>query len=99
MHLNRYYYFENGISWLFFFKGDHLLVIGGYRDINDSRQYLYDVEFLALDANDDECNMPELDDPIHDHASIVSSKGVITCGGTNGRNLDFLKKCVIQNNC
>ena len=60
------------------FKGDHLLVIGGLR-ANVNR--LSDIELLTFDENDNECSVPDLDETVEGHASVASSRGVITCGG------------------
>ena len=96
--VNRYYHFDSSISCLFFFKGDHLLVIGG-RYYDENRQTwlaVSDVELLTFDENDGDCSMPVLDEAVYNHASVTSSKGVITCGGY--KNGDHLSKCVIQYN-
>ena len=80
------------------FTDDHLLVIGGYYyhygDVGIT--VISDVESLIFDVNDDECNMPDLNEKVYRHASVTSSRGVITCGGILAKNRGKTSKCVIQ---
>ena len=76
----------------FIFKGDHLLVIGGQTDPGTHTR-LSDIELLTFDENYNECNVPDLDEPVCNHASVTSSRGVITCGGL--RNVTSSSKCAI----
>jgi len=81
-------------------SGDHLLIIGGLDYFSSGippSEILSDVKVLTFDANDDECKMPDLDEAVYHHASVVSSRGVITCGGTK-KHAEKLSKCIIQHN-
>ena len=75
---------------MFFFKGDHILVIGGYHDGRIS-----DTELISFNSNDDECDPPDLDYVVSDHGTVTSSKGLITCGGVN-ENREYISKCSTQ---
>ena len=67
-----------------------MLVIGGY-----SKGFLSDVELLNFDSNDDECNPSNLGYAVSDHATVLSSRGLITCGGRDGY-WRLLSICSIQ---
>ena len=71
-----------------YFTGDHLLVIGG-----DDGRILSEVEMINLGAQDKVCQPLQLEYPVRDHSSVVTSRGVITCGGWNGT---YLKTCTLQ---
>ena len=73
------------------FKADNLLIIGG-RD--GFRSESSDVELIDIEAEDEKCSPLDLDHPIQSHSSVVSSLGVITCGGrSNGTRLN---RCILQ---
>ena len=89
----------------FFFKGDNLLVIGGTIGVFDigtffnNRSTTADVELLNSKSNDDNSYQPSFDYAIHDHATVTSSRGVITCGGSTKYQYSknyHTSKCVIQ---
>ena len=74
----------------YFSKGDHLLVLGGYNGTSP----ISNVESITFDSNDDDCVPAYQVDALYHHATITSSKGVVSCGGwdRNGRTT----KCSIQ---
>ena len=75
-------------SYYYNFTEDHLLVIGGY-----GGRYLSEVEMISLGTQDKVCQPLKLDYPVYGHSSVVTSRGVITCGGWNGTRL---KTCTLQ---
>ena len=79
----------NIYSW-HFSKGDHLLVLGGY----NGTAPISDVESIAFESIDDECDPADLVDALYHHSTVASSRGVVTCGGwdRNGPRT----KCSIQ---
>ena len=77
-------------SYHYYFTGDHLLVIGG----SDGRRVLSEVEMINLGTQDKVCQPLQLEYPVYDHSSVVTSRGVVTCGGNNGSTR--LKTCTLQ---
>ena len=75
-------------SYHYYFTEDHLLVIGGYHG-----RYLSEVEMISLGTQDKVCQPLNLEYPVRGHSSVVTSRGVVTCGGSNGT---YLKTCVLQ---
>ena len=70
------------------------MIIGGYTRNSPSSRYLSDVELIKFSNKNDECNRLDLDHRVCCHASVASSKGVLTCGGSTGNKP--LSKCIIQ---
>lgn len=77
------------------FKGDNLLVIGGYNG-----SFLSDVEIIRFSNENEKCEPFDLDYLLYGHASVATSKGVITCGGTRLYNTEnrikIISKCILQ---
>ena len=78
------------ISSVFFFKGDNLLVIGGFW----YNHRLSNIERLS-DFNGLECGPSDLIDKVGDHATVSSSRGLITCGGED-EDLKMMSKCQLN---
>ena len=78
----------NHILYYYYFTGDHLLVIGGWNSGD-----LSGVELINLGTQNKVCQPLQLEYPVRLHSSVVTSRGVITCGGFNGT---FLKTCTLQ---
>ena len=52
-----------------------------------------DVELIELQANNDGCDTLEFEYPVRGHSSVVTSRGVLTCGGSSRI---YLSKCILQ---
>lgn len=84
---------DQKIYFTLFSKGDIIWVAGG----NIGRRSISEVEIITLNGENKECdkeneegNLPYW---LHFHASVASSKGVITCGGKNGITFS---NCILQ---
>ena len=76
-------------SYYYYFTEEHLLIIGGH----GVYRYLSEVEMITLGTQDKICQPLQLEYPVSDHSSVVTSRGVVTCGGWNGTRL---KSCTLQ---
>ena len=73
-----------------FFTGDNLVVIAG----NDGSNRLNDVELVSTQNNNNVCNHLDLDYTVHEHASVATDLGILTCGGSTASG--WTSKCTIQ---
>ena len=81
---------------IYLFKGDNLLIIGGYyrhHAINNGSESsgipLFDVKLVNFNAENKGCDPLDLGYAVGDHASVATSKGVITCGGSTENTSNF----------
>lgn len=75
---------------------DNLLLYGGLQyGCSRVNGYLSDVELVSLDSDNKKCDPIDLFYEVRDQETIITPKGILTCGGTK-INWNTLSSCTLQ---